>query len=69
MAELNDKFWDIVAKDGPVPFNQLDKFVEEALKNNPEFSQLPTNADTTVLYSGSLTENGYVSSTDASEVE
>ena len=67
MAELNDKFWDIVAKDGPVPFNQLDEFVEKALKNNPEFSQLPTNADTTVLYSGSLTENGYVSSTEAAQ--
>jgi len=51
MAEFNDKFWELIAEEGHVAFEDLPSRIGKVLTDHPNLVQLE-NVDTTVVYSG-----------------
>lgn len=51
MADFDKEFWEAIAKNGPVPFEELPERIYNVLADNPSWVQLP-DTNTTVVYSG-----------------
>ena len=51
MADFDKEFWEAIAQNGPVPFEELPERINNVLADNPSWVQLP-DTNTTVVYSG-----------------